>query len=251
MFAHALAYTEELDKVVTCFEPFFTKIVKHMNAEHEAKRDLSLISAFGGNIKNDVMELWTNLETDDYAHSLLTNERNQTYIAIGLVGSNPVRSWPALKYNELFRKVKACRPNVKFILCGGSDAKEAAATALIGNENACIDITTKTNLSQVVSLIRQCNFYIGADTGLMHVASACGKPVIMLSHSLPDSPPTYGSSPIRTGPWRVPNVVFRPPHALGNCRYVCSERHPHCISLIEVDDVFKSVISFIDSYGEL
>lgn len=251
VFAHALADTEELDRVTTYYEPFFSKIIKHIDAEHEAKRDLSLIHAFGGNVKNDAMELWTNLEADDFARSLLKNGGKQTYIAVGLVGSNPVRSWPAYKYNELFKKISECKSNVKFVLCGGLDAKEAALTASIGNESACVDVTVKTNLLQVVSVIKRCNFYIGADTGLMHVASACGKPVIMLSHSLPDSPPTYGSSPTRTGPWRVPNVVFRPPHALGNCRYVCSEKYPHCISLIEVDDVFDSVMNFIDSYGEL
>ena len=249
LFAHALTHTPELENAVMYFEPYFSKIVKHYFGEHEVKRDLSLLLACGGVVKNENMELWIDSDSEKYAYEILNSAKKTIYIAVGLVASATFRSWPASKYNKLFKKIKELKRNVKLILCGGENAKEAAALALLGNEDICIDITVKTNLQQAAAVIKQCDFYLGSDTGLMHMAAAFGKPIIEITPSLPESPPTFGLSPTRTGPWCVPNIVYRPPYALGRCKFVCLEKKAHCIKLIKVEEVFNGVVKFINLYG--
>ena len=248
VFSHAVTHTPELENTVKYFEPYFSKIVKHYFGEHEVKRDLSLLLACGGVVKNENMELWLDSDSEKYATAILNSAKKTIYIAVGLVASATFRSWPASKYNKLFKKIKELKRNVKLILCGGENAKEAAVMALRGNEDICIDITVKTNLLQAAAVIKQCDFYLGSDTGLMHMAAAFGKPIIEITPSLPDSPTTLGLSPTRTGPWCVPNIVYRPPYALGRCKYVCLEKKAHCIKLIKVEEVFKGVVKFINTY---
>ena len=132
------------------------------------------------------------------------------------------------------------------MLLGGSDAV-ASAKRTICEMPAInyVNLTGKTTLNEAAAVISRCDFYIGADTGLMHMASAFGKPIIELSVSLPDSPATYGSSPTRTGAYCVPSIVLCPPRGIDGCTWVCRKKYAHCINLIDTADVCKAIEYFI------
>ena len=241
--AHITTHTDYMKIIARKYERFFTEIVKHDKGEHEALRNLMLLSNFHGKVEQYEMELWIGENEIAYSKSVL-NYRNVNgilYIAIGLVGSNPARSWSPEKYNRLFKNLANKYPCIIFVLCGGKDAVEAAQKSKEGIESNCIDLTGKTTLLQVAAVISRCDFYIGSDTGVMHMASAFGKPVIELSYSLPDSPATFGSHPVRTGPWCVFGIVLRPSHGLDGCKYICRRKQAHCINLIAVNEVIDAV----------
>lgn len=175
---------------------------------------------------------------------------NVIRIAVALVGSKPVRSWPARKYAEVFKRVteenkeKRC----SFVLLGGSDSFEAAKVVKdVLGENA-LDLTGKTTLNQAMSIISLCDMYIGSDTGLMHMASVARIPVIELSASSDLTPDYWGSSPERTGPWLVKSIVIRPHRPREGCVFFCSKTYPHCIDSISVDDVYSSMKMFISEF---
>ncbi len=58
------------------------------------------------------------------------------------------------------------------------------------------------NFGRLASALHRAEFYLGVDTAAMHLAAACGRPVITL----------FGESdPAIWAPWRTPFVLFRAP----------------------------------------
>lgn len=172
-----------------------------------------------------------------------TKEDNDVRIAVALVGSKPVRSWPAQKYAEVFRQLVEENGGKRFtfVLLGGNDSFEAAKTVKDALRENVLDLTGKTTLNQAMSVVSLCDMYIGSDTGLMHMASVARIPVIELSASSDITPDYWGSSPERTGPWLVKNIVLRPQKPGEGCAYFCSKTYPHCIDLISVEEVYSSM----------
>jgi len=240
--AHMLTHLPYLQKLAQYYAKSFSYLVRHSAGEHEVSRNLSLLSACGLNIKEYRMELWISAPDAFFAKSILakrgldTNKR--LCIALGIVGTNPARSWSPQHYKRLIYIISQRYPFASFIICGGQDAIEPAKLISHEHTDCCIDMTGRTTLAQAAAIIKNCNLYIGSDTGLMHMAAAFGKPIIEISYSLPDAPDTFGSHPVRTGPWCVPNVVLRPPYGLDDCKFICRKKYAHCINLISSNEVF-------------
>jgi len=57
---------------------------------------------------------------------------------------------------------------------------------------APIDLTGKTTIGELPSLLSQCHLFIGNDSGAMHVAAAVGLPVVAVFG--PTDP--YGTAPV-------------------------------------------------------
>ena len=162
-----------------------------------------------------------------------------------MVGSVEKRSWSPEKYSDVFSFIAQKYEEVVFVLCGGTDAVDAAKIAQQYVGNKCIDITGKTSLLQVAAVISKCDFYLGSDTGLMHMASAFCLPIIEISASIANSPEYWGSSPTRTGPWKVPAIVLRPDKGLDDCRYMCNKKYAHCINQITESEVEAAIEEMI------
>ena len=227
---------------------FFSKLVVHTCGEHEVEYDLDLIRAVGGVVSDERMEVWLSKDSYNTVRPLL-QDKTKCYISVALVGSEEKRSLSPEKYNTIFRKlIEKYGDLIRFVLCGGEDSIEAAEISKNGIEGSCIDLTNRTSLLSAAAAINMCCFYVGSDTGLMHFASALGKPVIEISASIQDAPDYWGCSPTRTGPWRVPNIVLRPPAGLDGCRYMCSMKFRHCIEQINVYQVVRAVSYMIETF---
>lgn len=248
--AHAIVDSNVQKIMARKFKRYFSCLVLHDTGEHETKRMLSLLPACGLTVEKEQMELWLSDADKAYAKKYIFQEalvKEKTFIALGVVGTNPARSWSPQLYNDLIRKISKKYSFVVFFICGGKDAVEAARIISNGVQDSCFDLSGKTTLTQVAAIISCCDMYIGSDTGLMHMAAAFGKPIIEISYSLPDAPETFGSHPVRTGPWCVPNVVLRPPYGLDECKCICRKKYAHCINLISPKEVFLAFESLFDS----
>ena len=236
------------DVVSSLFSVFHKNFVIN---KHVVDAILDMLRSCGCDIKDDRTELFVNESEREYAKNVLRYDSNRktVFIAVGLVGSSPARSWPAELYSELINRLyKKYGDQIKFVLCGGKDALKS--THIIGNHPACINTVNKTNLSQVIAIIEQCDFYMGADTGLMHIASAVGKPVIEIAIQLSHGSAASFCSVERTGPWKVPYIAIRPKHGVDEeCEMHghCVKSYPHCINQITVDEMESAVMKMFDT----
>ena len=68
--------------------------------------------------------------------------------------------------------------NAQIILVGGAGDDTAQVKAAM--KSTVLDFTGRTTLPELASLLKSCALYIGADSGVMHIAAAAGTPVIAL-----------------------------------------------------------------------
>jgi len=90
---------------------------------------------------------------------------------------------------------------------------------------------------EVVALIARSALFVGNDSGLAHIAAACGIPSVVL----------FGpQNPNRFRPWAARSVVLHHPVPCYPCRQVvCVRPESPCVNLIDVEEVKSRVIELL------
>lgn len=239
-------------RFIECLNEAFSVLVKEKYAEHEVDRILDMLYACSIPVTDKKLELWPSKSASEKICRFLEDKIGSTYrermlISVGLVSRDGNRTWPADRYSQLIKEVYASNHNVIFILNGGSDSKETAIK--IGESTMCIDFTGKCSLDETVALMKKCIFYLGVNTGLLHIATALNKPVIEISGQWRGGDEDSVLSPKRVGAYGVKSIIVRPETAADDeCRKAgfCIKKKPHCICRISVDKVKNAVINMIE-----
>ena len=117
---------------------------------------------------------------------------NALRIAIGAGASyGSAKCWPPSRFADLANRLQS-ESDADVILFG--TAAEAAVTRAISAElrRPPIDLTDKTSIADLPSLLSQCHLFIGNDSGAMHVAAGVGLPVVAVFG--PTDP--HGTAPV-------------------------------------------------------
>lgn len=133
----------------------------------------------------------------------------------------------------------ASRYGAAIVLVGtATDGVEDVQAALQGS---CLNLAGYTSLPQLAAVLGQCNLFLGADSGVMHLACASGVPVVAL----------FGPSNQRAwGPWTPAgqSTVVRLGLACSPCSYVghaVGQRdgcwHRSCMADLEPSQVLAAV----------
>ena len=131
--------------------------------------------------------------------------------------------------------------NLVTIITGSSTDNEINMAEKIykGIINVCpvYNYVGKTNLQELYKILAGCEFYIGPDSGTLHIASILSKPVLGLYAT---------SNPSRTGPFQnMKFIINKYPEALkkynnksvSNAKWGERVRDPKAMSLISINDV--------------
>lgn len=217
---------------------------------HESQRKLCLLEKAGDDIKDDKMELWPSNRDESEVKKKWFYDSSKYYIAVGLVGTNQNRSWSPTKYNHVFKRlIEDYNADIVFVFIGDGDAaKKSYQLATDKLEKNCVNLIGKTTLNEAAFAIKKCSFYIGSNTGLLHMASAVGVPVIELSASLPDALPNREETPQKVGAWRVPSISLLPEKGLDGCTGFCRKNYAHCINQIREESVYQAILEFINKF---
>ena len=101
------------------------------------------------------------------------------------------RKWPVEYYKDLALRL-IDEYNCNIILTGSFEDKELTSKLVDLHENI-YDYAGKYTLTESATIYSMCDLFISGDTGPLHIASACEKPVCI---------GLYGSMPVsRTGVW--------------------------------------------------
>lgn len=211
-----------------------------MMPKHEVACMLDMLRRCGGIVENETLELW--FDSSVTMEELLLNkfgiDIKHTWIAVGIVGSLPSQCWPADRYGQFLNEFWQ-KHNVGFIMFGGSEAQDAAKRikhSLSNSSTMVIDLTGKTTLYQAMSVMNRCVAYVGANTGLMHMAAALGKPVVEISFYVRGED---GQENSPMGPWGAASIVLQQ-YGMDGCSEICSKPYPHCITQISVQEVMDA-----------
>jgi len=227
-------------------DQLLTTAAENNLAQHEVNHDLDLLRRIGGVVTDDSLEVWVT-KTDELAADRLLGSRAvdpcEMPIALAPGAGWPVRIWPVENFLELARRIRVA--GMRTVVVGGPDAVPMGRLmASLGD--AVIDLSGVTTLRQTAAVLSRCRLFVGNDTGPMHLAAAVGLPVVEVSSFPRTGPRDHVNSPHRFGPWGVPAVVLQPDRPLPPCVDGCQASTAHCISQVEVDEVYAAVLGLLD-----
>lgn len=141
---------------------------------------------------------------EQWAKYQLAGVANSRVLIICPAASKAERNWLPERYAALADY--AHTKSFAVILCGGpTDLERTLSQAILAAaKHPITDLTAKTNLKQLLALLKHASLVLAPDTGPTHMAVAVGTPVIGL----------YGhSNPDRTGPYLFRQYVVEVYHA--------------------------------------
>ena len=95
------------------------------------------------------------------------------HICLGISASGPTKRWNIKNYIKLCININARTPS-KFYLAAGNNDKDLIDEFLNSElSNNCISFKD-LKISETLPIIKNCNLYIGNDTGWLHISSALG-----------------------------------------------------------------------------
>ena len=132
-----------------------------------------------------------------------TRKSDASWIAVAPGARWVTKQWPPEFFAEVMRGIAEKRSRVSFLLLGSPAEKELAEKVKesLGNGIEVLDLCGKTDLGELVELIRMTDLLICNDSGPMHIAAAAGTRVLAFFG------PTY---PELTGPYCKIKRVFQP-----------------------------------------
>lgn len=112
------------------------------------------------------------------------SQEDKPIIAIAPLANWPVKEWPASFFLELLEKLRSSQgpfPKARITFLAGpheQDRLEVFKKHFLLDD--LVPIPSSFHLLDVAGLLERCNFFIGNDSGLMHMAAALGVPTIGL-----------------------------------------------------------------------
>ncbi len=95
------------------------------------------------------------------------------HICLGISASGPTKRWDIKNFIKLCININARTPS-KFYLAAGKNDKELIDKFLTSElSNNCISFKN-LKISETLPIIKNCDLYIGNDTGWLHISSALG-----------------------------------------------------------------------------
>ncbi|MDE2127822.1 MAG: glycosyltransferase family 9 protein [Armatimonadetes bacterium] len=161
---------------------------------------------------------------------------DRQYVVINPAAGRPIKQWPAEAYAQLINRIGA-ELGLPCVLVT-ADMPVAGAVAC-GVKGPLANIAGKTNIKQLIAILRDSCLHICGDTGSAHIAAAVGTPVVALfGPTDADRLAPYGQ--------RAQVITARHLCAPGCSPTSCRRHGERCLESITVDCVIQHVGSVLE-----
>lgn len=204
---------------------------------HQAAYWLDLVALLGGDPTPRPTVVGISDADRAFADAALgASDQPAVVIHAGSGGDSYARRWSPDDFAQVAEALAA--DGMRIVLVGGPGDDTAALRRHLRTD--CIDLTGQTSLGQLAAVIDRASVFLGADSGVMHVASATRTPIVAI----------FGpSNPAAWSPWRPDGgtLVLRSAPECSPCSYVghslgqragCAART--CMRLVTPDAVIAS-----------
>ena len=136
---------------------------------------------------NSSSKIYWDEKTIEIAKKNYDIKKDAKNIVCGISASGPTKRWDIDNYIKLFQKINS-KYKSKFFLFGGKN-DEVLIEKVITSVPNCVSLS-KLNLENIIPIIASCDFYIGNDSGPLHISANLNLKCLAL---FCDSPPSaYG-----------------------------------------------------------
>ena len=204
-------------------------------AKHQAQYWLDLVGAAGAKTAPRNAQVSTSPSAD--TRFAITSPSAPRVAIHGGGSAMPARQWDPSKFAAVAdRLVAEC--GAQIVLVGTKSDHNAEVKAAMKAD--ALDLSGQTSLAELAAVLKDCDLFIGADSGVMHIAAAAGTPVIALS------------GPINADAWspwtpQGQSIVIRSAPECSPCSYIghgmglregCAART--CMRMITVEWVVRA-----------
>ncbi len=179
-------------------------------AKHQAQYWLDLVALLGASPTPHPSTVTVTSSSTSSELSTQHSALRTVVIHPGSGGYSLARRWDAAHFAALADALRQ-RYNAQIILVGSpNDDGDVVKSAM---KTTSIDLTGKTTLAELAGVIKSADLYIGADSGVMHLAASVGTPVVAI----------FGPSNVDAwGPWTPTSksIVVRSAPECSPCSYV-------------------------------
>ena len=205
-----------------------TYIFKKNKNLHHVKQ---LNKSFGFDCSNLYID--TNSNEEKEVENII--DKKNKYFVIFPGGNWSPKIWSAENYNTLLKKISSQNQNIKYILVGSNIEKDLYYNKLVnGIDNELIVDLFGVTLTLTAAYMKKSNLFIGNDSGLMHLATACYLPTIALFGPTND---------IVYGPWGKENIVIRTKENYNYFKKIKIDRNISYMNSIAPEDVYAKIKS--------
>lgn len=206
-------------------------------ARHEAQVALDLAALLGADGTPIAAQV---AQADAKSEFLADAGDGSPWVALhaGSGGYSLARRWEPTRFAQVADTLIE-RHNARIVLVGGAGDDTAAVRSAMRHSPA-LDLSGQTTLPELVGVLARCDLFIGADSGVMHLAAAASVPVVAV----------FGpSNHDAWGPWNPGGraIVVRSAPVCSPCLYVdhgiglregCPART--CLKMVTADDVIAA-----------
>jgi len=166
---------QKLPSGLTSLLSHYTHIVDPVIGQHCATQNLRLYdkSFNDSELTEDLISL----------PAISQNLNNGTLLAIQIGSANDVTSyknWPISNWISLIKKIVKLKNKSKIILLGDENEKTLSDKIIEDCGNKVINKVGKTSIEDVKAILLNCRYFIGVDSGLMHMAASLSIPTFTL-----------------------------------------------------------------------
>ena len=222
----------------------------------EAERYFYVLQAVGLEVKQDNMELFFGAADTLKARELLKDiSPTAKRVLLGIGAGFGSRQYPVEKLLVALKQL--AQRDLVFVIVGGqAELDDATAIEYKLPPEKVLNLVGKTTLRETEAVIAQMDYYIGNDSGVMHMAAAAQVPAVVIYRDAEDKEdynPGVFSEYRRFPPWQTKSVILRPDHQLDDCAARppiygwCHHREAHCITQIppqQIIDGFEALFGY-------
>ncbi len=217
----------------------FTKKIKYIQNQSEAKRNLSLLETDMPPENDCLPELFPSEDDFKYIEELFISwdvkkEDKIVGIAPGSVWNT--KRWLPERFGEVAESLIE-KLGVKVIFTGGKEDEKLCLEIASNMKSKPLIAAGKTSPLQSAALISRCHVILSNDTAPMHIAVAMRVPVVAIFGS---TIPEFGFAPTGKNDLVIQKELYCRPCGIHG-RKNCPEKHFRCMKEITAAEVFEGV----------
>ncbi len=210
---------------------------KSYSEEHQSYKYLSMVYELGCEKWDENYPEFTLIDSSelrDQKIKTFLEEGNVMVVAPG-AAYGPAKRWDASSYNEVCRYWMK-EKNGRVVIVGANNETETAESVVLGLDNSRIlNLAGKTNLKELIYILKKSDICISNDSGVMHLGSALDTKGVAV----------FGSTdPFATGPLSKNWTVLLKKQSCSPCfsrECVNPEKTYMCLQSITPADVIEAI----------